>query len=355
VLTIASGMMYSGDGTALSYRRVIVRRFGGPEVMEVVEDVIPVPAGGQVRVKILAADVGFSDVNLRRGLYPGAPRPPFTPGYAMVGVVDELGPDASGLDIGQAVAALTFTGSYSQYLVLPAPELYPVPPEVDPAEAVTITFNYVAAYQMLHRVARVIEGQRILVHGAAGGLGTAFLELGHLAALETYGTASKPKHGLVARLGATPIDYRNEDFVQRIAALTNGAGVDAVFDPMGSAHLARSVRAVRRRGTVVAYGYYEAANRGGNPVVDVLSQYVRLWLWSLPPRRKRVAFYDTRPTKRKHPDWYREDLASLFALLAAGKLHPVIAGRLPLDEVVTAHRMVEQAQVEGRLVLTPNA
>ena len=269
-------------------------------------------------------------------------------------MVERLGPDASGPEAGQAVAALTFYGGYSQYIVLPVQELYPVPAGVDPGEAVTLVFNYVAAYQMLHRVAHVAEGQRILVHGAAGGLGTAFLELGHLAGLEMYGTASKPKHALVQRLGATPIDYRTEDFVERIAALTGGAGVDAVFDPMGSAHLKRSVKAVRKGGTVVAYGYYEAAKRGSNPVLDVLSQYVRLWLWSLPPQRKHVAFYDTRPTKKKHPDWYRDDLARLFALLAAGELKPVIAARLPLEEVVTAHQKVEHADVQGRLILIPN-
>jgi NADPH:quinone reductase-like Zn-dependent oxidoreductase len=105
----------------------------------------------------------------------------------------------------------------------------------------------------------------------------------------------------------------------------------------------------------VGYGYYEAANRGRSPVLNVLMQYIALWLWSLPPRRTRAAFYDARQTKQKHPRWYREDLASLLALLAAGDLHPVIAGRLPLEDVATAHRKVEQAEVEGRLVLTPNA
>ena len=338
----------------MKYRHVVVRHTGGPEVLQIVEDELPTPISGQVLVKILAADVGFSDVNIRRGRYPGGPRPPFTPGYAIVGVVERLGPDASGLEAGQAVAALTFYGGYSQYIVLPVQELYPVPAGVDPGEAVTLVFNYVAAYQMLHRVAHVAAGQRILVHGAAGGLGTAFLELGHLAGLEMYGTASKPKHGLVQRLGATPIDYRAEDFVERIATLTEDAGVDAVFDPMGSAHLKRSVRAVHKGGTVVAYGYYEAAKRGSNPVLDVLSQYIRLWLWSLPPQRKHVALYDTRPTKKKHPDWYRDDLARLFALLAAGELRPVIAARLPLEEVVTAHQRVERADAQGRLILIPN-
>ncbi len=339
----------------MKYRHVVIRQFGGPEVLQVVEDDLPAPGSGQALVKVLAADVGFSDVNIRRGRYPDGPRPPFTPGYAVVGVVEQLGPNAPGLELGQRVAALTFYGGYSQYLVLPARDLFPVPEDVDPAAAATVTFNYVAAYQMLHRVAHVERGGRILIHGAGGGMGTALLELGHLARLEMYGTASKAKHALVSRLGAMPIDYHTEDFVERVRVLTDGAGVDAAFDPMGSAHLKMSARAVRNGGTVVAFGYYQAANRGTGALRDILSQYLRLWLWSLPPGRKRAAFYDTRPMKRKHPDWYRDDLARLLALLAAGELQPVIAGRLQLDEAATAHRMLEDKGVQGRLVLTPNA
>lgn len=338
----------------MKYRHVVLQHTGGPEVLHIVEDELPVPATGQARVKILAADVSFSDVNLRRGRYPGAPRPPFTPGYAMVGVVDQLGQETAGVAVGQPVAALTFYGSYSQYICLPVQKLVPVPAGVDPAEAVCLVLNYVAAYQMLHRIAHVRRGDRILVHGAAGGVGTAFLELGHLAGLEMYGTASKPKHSLVARLGATPIDYQSDDFVARIATLTGNRGVDAAFDPMGSAHLKRSAMAVRDGGTVVGYGFYTTANRGANIVVDVLSQYLRLALWSLPPHRKHAKFYDTRPTEKKHPDWFRDDLTLLLSLLAEGKLHPVIAARLPLEDVVRAHEQVEHAQVQGKVVLIPN-
>lgn len=340
--------------TPLKYRRVVVRRVGGPEVLEVVEEDIPEPGAGQARVKVLAADVSFSDVNLRRGRYPGAPKPPFTPGYAMVGVVDQLGPQTAGLALGQHVAALTFFGSYSQYLCLPAQTLTPVPEGVDPSEAVSLVFNDAVAYQMLHRIAHVARGQRVLIHGAAGGVGSALVELGQLAGLEMYGTASKPKHELVARLGATPIDYQTEDFVARVAALTGGRGVDAVFDPMGAAHLRQSARTVRAGGTIVAYGYYATANRGGAAVLDVLSQYAWMALWSAPPNRKHGVFYDIRPFMAKHPDWYREDLRTLFDLLLAGKLHPVIAARLPLSEAPRSHQLIESAQVQGKITLIPN-
>lgn len=339
----------------MKYRHVVVQHTGGPEVLQVMEDELSTPSAGQARIKILAADVSFSDVNMRRGRYPGAPKPPFTPGYAMVGVVDELGLNTSGLAVGQAVAALTFYGSYSQFICLPVGKLVPVPAEVDPAEAVSLVFSYVAAYQMLHRVAHVRPGERILVHGAAGGVGTALLELGQLDNLVMYGTASRSKHSLVARLGATPIDYRSEDFVARIAALTAGKGVDAAFDPMGSAHLQQSARAVRKGGTVVGYGFYIAANRGGNVLLDVLAQYLRLVLWSLPPNRKHATFYDVRPLAEKHPEWFHADLTLLLGLLAAGKLHPVIAGRFPLEDAARAHQQVEHAEVQGKLVLIPNS
>src|SRR5262249_23703074 len=150
------------------YRHVVIRQFGGPEVLQVVEDDLAAPSSGQVLIKVLAADVGFSDVNIRRGRYPRGPRPPFTPGYAMVGVADHLGPGTVGLETGQRVAAVAFYGRYRQFIVVAAQELVPVPEEVDPAEAVIVTFNYVAAYQMLHRVAHVERGWRILIHGAGG-------------------------------------------------------------------------------------------------------------------------------------------------------------------------------------------
>jgi NADPH:quinone reductase-like Zn-dependent oxidoreductase len=334
---------------------LVVHRFGGPEVLQLVEEELPSPQPGQARIKVLAADVSFSDVNVRRGRYPGGPRPPFTPGYAIVGVVDALATATTGPPAGQLVAALTFYGGYSQYICIGVEALVPIRKAVDPAEAVSLVLGYVAAYQMLIRVARAPAGSQILVHGAAGGVGTAFLELARVFGLRAIGTASKPKHRLVEQLGATPIDYKNEDFVARTLAITKGVGVDAAFDPMGASHLRQTEGAVRNGGTLVAYGFYETSNRGANIVLDVLSQYLRLALWSLPPRRKHVAFYDIRPLQKRHPDWFQDDLSTLVDLLSAGKLHPVIAERLPLEGAVRAHQLLEHAEVQGKFVLVPHA
>jgi NADPH2:quinone reductase len=218
-------------------QRVVVTQHGGPEVLQVVEEELPEPGVDEVRVKVLAAGVSAFDLIYRRwGRLPGSPRLPFSLGEDVVGAVDKLGERVSSLELGQNVAGATFSlgvgGGYTEFICLPEGELVPVPLGLDPAEAVCLVANYLTAHLHLHRIARVRSGERVLVHGAAGGVGTALLELGKLAGLEMYGTASKYNHELVSALGATPIDYHTEDFVERIRSLTSD-GVDAVVDAMG--------------------------------------------------------------------------------------------------------------------------
>ena len=217
--------------------RIVVSRHGGPDVLKVLEEDIPEPQAGEVRVKVLAAGVSAYDLMFRRsGRLPGTPRVPFTLGEDVVGVVDKLGEGVSTVEPGLMVAGATFSlgvgGGYAEHVCMPADEWVPVPPGLDPAETVCLVINYLTADVMLHRAAKVQQGERVLVHGAAGGVGTALLELGKLARLEMYGTASKANFDLVSTFGATPIDYRNEDFVERIRSLTDD-GVDAVIDPVG--------------------------------------------------------------------------------------------------------------------------
>lgn len=337
----------------MKYTHVIMDHVGGPDVLHMQEDDVPEPKTGEVRIEILATDVSFSTVLMQHGQYPGAPAVPFTPGYDLVGRVDKIGPEVSGIEHGHLVAALTVYGSYSQYICLPAHELISLPAGIDPAEAVCLVLSYVTAYQMLHRMAHVKPGERILVHGAAGGVGTALLQLGTLAHVEMYGTASQGKHELVTGLGAIPIDYRTEDFVKRIFTLT-GNGIDAVFDPIGGTHLNQSFQTLRKGGRLVAYGFSSVREHDGNPLLSIIWQSIRLMVWSLPLSGKKGMFYSITGFKKKHPEWFRQDLSTLFDLLVQGKIKPVIIRQFPLTEVVAAHKLLEDGDVEGKIVLLPH-
>jgi len=315
-----------------------------------VEEDLPEPGPDEARVRVLAAGVSAFDLMFRKsGRLPGTPKVPFTLGEDVVGVVDETGERVSTLEQGQMVAGGTFSlgvgGGYTEYLCLAEHELVPVPEGVDSAEAVCLVVNYLTAHMVMHRSARVRGGERILVQGAAGGVGTALLELGRLADLEMYGTVSERNQELVARLGATPIDYRREDFVHRVRELT-GDGVDVVFDPIGGARqLRRSYRALRKGGRLIWFGV-AASKREGLWVIP-LSLVTRTLLAAVPDG-KRVPL-----TKDLSKDnvWLRDTLTELLGLLAEGRLHPVVSARLPLGEAGRAHELLERGDYAGKIVL----
>src|SRR6476620_10315919 len=212
--------------------RIVVTHYGGPDGLEVIKEESPEPKPGEVRVRVLAAGVSLPDVMAREGLHPETPRLPFTPGWDLVGEVDRLGEGVSGIKPGQIVAALPIHGAYAEFVCLQQAELVPVPPGLDTAEAVSLVLNYITAYQMLLRSAKVRPRQRVLIHGAAGGVGSALLQLGRLAGMEMYGTCSSRGASVVSDLGGVPIDYQQQDFVKEISHLT-GEGADVVFDGIG--------------------------------------------------------------------------------------------------------------------------
>lgn len=333
----------------MSYKRVIITGFGGQEVLKVVEEPrLPEPKPNEVRIRVLVTSAAFTDVMIRKGKYPEVKeKPPFSLGYDMVGVVDKLGDGVSRFKVGQKVADLTVIGAYTEYICLPENRLTPVPEGLDPAEAVSLVLSYVTAYQMLHRAARVSANKRILIHGAGGAVGTAMIQLGKLLNLEMFGTASSSKHDLISRLGATPIDYKSENIDQRIGKLADD-GFDAVFDPIGGDNFKRSFSSLRPGGILVAYGFYNAVmGKGGNIPLD----FLRLKLWNFLPNGRSTKFYSIGAMRKKHPDWFSEDLARLFDLLVQGKIKPIIADRMPLSEARRAHELIEEAKVKGKIVL----
>jgi NADPH:quinone reductase len=343
----------------MKYKRVIVTHYGGPDALQVVEEACPEPKQGDVRVRVLAAGVALPDIMAREGIHPETPPVPFTPGWDLVGVVDQLGAGVSGIEPGQIVAALPISGAYAEFVCLPQHELVPVPSGLDASEAVSLVLNYVTAYQMLHRSGKVKPGQRVLIHGAAGGVGTALLQLGRLAGLEMYGTCSARDAPSVSNLGGIPIDYQHEDFVNEIHRQAS-EGVDVVFDSIGGSHIWRSRKALRRGGRVVAYGLTGKLSGGrvasGRPGgrhrfrgIAIFGVYI-VGSFLLPGRR-RVVPYSIQTLMRLRRDMFREDLIALFDLLQQKQIKPIVAQRFPLAEARHAHELLGKGGVTGKIVL----
>jgi NADPH:quinone reductase-like Zn-dependent oxidoreductase len=316
--------------------------------MEVAEAKMPTPRRDEVRVRVLASSIVYTDVTIRRHLYPWVQRrPPFVLGYDIIGEIDQLGGSVRGFRLGDRVADMTVIGSNVAYRTLRADRLTRVPAGVDPAEAATLILSWTTAYQLLHRTARVQKGQRVLVQGAAGAVGQALLVLGKLAGLELWGTARHKHAALIRELGVTPIDYQREDYTRAVPG-----GFDIVFDGIGEDGYRRSLAALKPGGLLCAYGY-TAGVTTQNPLLTISKWMGRMALWRLFPPGKRVRGFSINTMRARHPGWFREDLGRLFEMLANGTITPRVAERISFDEVVDAHRRLEAGGLEGKLVLCP--
>jgi len=304
----------------VKHTRIIVTHYGDSDALQVLEEECPEPKNGEVRVKVLAAGVSLPDIMAREGIHPETPAVPYTPGWDLVGVVDKVGGGVFGIAPGLVVAAMPIHGAYAEFVCLPPRELVPVPQGLDAAETVSLILNYITAYQMMHRSAKVQSGQRVLIHGASGGVGTALLQLGQVAGLTMYGTCSSRSASTVSELGGIPIDYKDQDFVKEILRLT-GEGVDVVFDPLGAKHTWHSREALRPGGKVVGYGNTTSLRGKGltsdrpgrrNRLHGVPSYVLYIVGGWLLPGRKRVIPYSIQTLKRLKPKMFRQDLIALL-------------------------------------------
>jgi NADPH:quinone reductase len=330
-------------------RVVQVSRYGDADALEVVDAVVPTAGRGEVRVHVLASSLQYTDTLIRRHLYPQTSRrrPPFVMGYDVVGEIDQVGEGVQGFKIGDRVADMTVIGSNATYRTLRADDVTRVPPDVDAAEAATLILSWMTAYQLLHRAARVQQGQRALVHGAAGAVGQALLVLGTLAGLELWGTARGAHAALVRELGGIPIDYQREDFTRVVPG-----GFDVVFDGVGEDGYRRSFAALKPGGLLLAIGY-SAGVQAHERMRSILMSIARMYLWRFLPGGRRTRFYSINAMRARHPSWFHEDLAQLLGLLATHTIRPHVAERISFDEVADAHRRIEAGGLEGKLVLCP--
>ena len=323
---------------------VMLTKKGGPEVLETVELPLPEPGAGEVRVKVRATGVGATDITMRRGFYPYAPSIPFVPGYESVGIVDAAGAGVTTLKEGDRVCALLVHGGYATHVVRGAEHWVKVPDSIDDVQAVSLILNYVTAYQMIHRSARLQRGQWALVNAANGGVGQALLDLLRAHGVSAIGAAAKARHDIVTSYGATPIEGRSTPLDIGVHTV-RAEGVDAAFDGVGGAHTGQCVASTRRGGITVWYGFVGAP---GLPAVarSVLSLFVSARL-----RGRRGSFYGITMLYRKNPHPFLNDLPKLFDLLAQRKISPRIAHTFPLLDARKANERLEVGGIDGKLVL----
>jgi len=283
---------------------------------------------------------------MRRGYYPYAPKRPFPPGYDIVGVVDAIGDGVTAIAVGDVVAALTVYGGYAEYLYRGADDFVKVPPGLDDAEVVALILNYATAYQMIHRVAKQRAGERALITGANGGVGQALLELMRVHGIAAIGAASQRAHDLVRALGGTPIEGR--DAAVDVGARAIAAdGVDASYDALGGRYVGQCIRATKRGGAVVAYGFSGTGNAWG----PIIRGYAAIYVGG-PLAGRKTHFYGITGLYRKDKRPFHEDLPVLFGLLGEKKIAPKVVARMKLpDDARAANELQEKGGIDGKIVL----
>ncbi|MFF0203988.1 medium chain dehydrogenase/reductase family protein [Streptomyces sp. NPDC005017] len=339
---------------------IVLPAVGEPETLQVRVRELPRPGLGQALVRVEASGVTFAEQQMRRGKYYDMPAFPFVPGYDLVGVIEELGPQAPGaipLAAGQRVAALTKTGGWADRVLLEAADLVPVPDGVPAAEAETLVTNGATAWRMLHRTARVRAGDTVVVHGANGGVGSVLVQLARAAGVTVIGTASARNQEAVAALGAVPVDYRG-DLLARVRELAPD-GVAAVFDHVGGKGVKDSWRMLAPGGTLVSYGSASTRDRAGSGMVTVLGLLARLTLWNVLPNGRGAHFFNLWAGKARRADRFRtelrEDLTGIFTLLGSGTVRATIDRVYPLHEAAAALRHAESGTAVGKVVIVPDA
>ena len=338
-------------------RAVWITRAGGPGALEVRETADPAVGLGQVRIRVSAAGLNFAEVMAAQGLYPDAPKPPCVVGYEVAGVVDALGEGTPGPAVGSRVVAITHFGGHADVVSVPAEHVLQIPDAMSFEEAAAIPVTYLTAYHMLFRVAGIRPGERVLVHMAAGGVGTAVLQLCRTVGdVEVFGTASAAKHEALRAEGcAHPIDYHTTDYAAEVRRLTGGEGVDIVLDPLGGNDWRKGLKLLRPCGRLVAYGFANLASGQRRRPTRLASQLVRVPLLTplqLMDHNRTVSGVNIGHLWEQMA-LLREELQAVLALWDLGQIKPRIDASYPFTEAAAAHRRILQHQNTGKILLTP--
>lgn len=336
-------------------RQVCIPRYGPPEVLRLQEVSDPLLMANTVCIAVHAIGVNFADVMARQGLYPDCPKPPVVVGYEVAGIIESVGADVSELTPGQAVLALTRFGGYAERVVVPAAQVFPLPKDMSLTAAAALPVNYLTAYLMLYICGHLQPAERVLIHGAAGGVGQAAVQLCHLRQAEIYGTASASKHDFLHQQGVQhTIDYQHEDVAAVITRLTDGRGVDIVLDPHGGRSFAQSYRLLAPLGRLIMFGVSRFSRGERRSVLSTLWQLLCM-PWFHPVR----LLNDNKAVMGVNLGhlWdqtvlLRQTIEHVLQLYQQGHINPVIAQTFPLAEAAAAHHYLQERRNLGKVLLT---
>jgi len=336
--------------------RVVLPGLVEPSGLQIATGPTPIPAAGQLLVRVEATGIAFAEQAMRRGRYFGQPEFPFTPGYDLVGMVLAVGAGGDSTLIGQRVATMTKTGGWATHAVVEARDSVVVPDGITPEDAETVVVNGVTAWQMLHRAAKVRPGQTILVFGANGGVGGILIQLAQHHGVTVIGAASPRHHTALRATGVIPVDYADPNLAATVRQLAP-TGVAAVFDNIGGDNAVTSFGLLGRGGTLVTYAILHAVSGTGPLMTPFLKAVGQALLWSALPNGKRATFYDLWSGHTARPTRFRrrleEDLGHVFDLLREGTITANIAARFPLSEAAAALELAESRTLNGKVILLP--
>jgi len=339
-------------------RQVWITKAGKPEVLEVREAEDPIPGDGQVRIAVKSAGINFADIMARMGLYQDAPDIPCVVGYEVAGVVNSVGSEVTGYQVGDRVIALTRFNGHSSQLCVNEDQVFPLPESWSYDEGAAMPVNYLTAYQLLVVMGSIRSGDSVLIHGAGGGVGTAATQIATLFDATVYGTASPHKHNYLRHNGVDyPIDYRNEDFVEVIKEITNDLGVEIVLDAIGGKHWKRSYNALRSTGRLLMFGVSSMAQSKRRSLYDSLKMFLGIPILHFHPVKLINENKGVLGVNIGHL-WHEgamvaEWATQLIMWANEGKIRPVVDRTFSFENAHQAHHYIQDRKNRGKVCLNP--
>lgn len=339
-------------------RQIWIPKAGPPEVLEVREATDPLPAAGELRIRVEASGVNFADIMGRLGLYPDLPSMPVVVGYEVAGRVDAVGDGVETDWLGRDVLCMTRFGGYSDVLCAPEAQVFARPAGMSAEQGAAVPVNYLTAYQLIVVMGGLRAGETMLVHSAGGGVGIAAIQLAHQIGARVIGTASSGKHEFLRSIGVEHcIDYRREDFEARVSEITSGRGVELVLDAVGGSSFKKSYRSLSPTGRMGMFGMSAAAGGKRRRLRDVVRALVSTpWFQFTPPalmNANKGVFGVNLGHLWDESDRVASWMEALLEAYRQGTVRPVVAERFPFERAAEAHHYIQDRKNVGKVLLTP--